>query len=455
MSARILVVDDNPANRKLLEARLTAEYFEVVSASGGFEALEICEQGRCDIVLLDVMMPGMDGFEVCRRLKAGTRTAHLPVVMVTALDQPADRVRGLDAGADDFITKPIDEVHLIARVRSLARLKMVIDELRQRAAAAVALGMPERFDGDKLQGADRGRLLLVEDRASSAYRLQEALAPRFEVVVEANAQEAMFRAAEEAFDVVIVSLGLRDFDALRLAGHIRALERTRHLPILMIADLDDRPRVLRGLELGVNDWLSRPVDRNELLARVRTQLRLKRYAEHLRQQVEQSIELALVDPLTGLNNRRFLENQLNGLIETAKRERQPLALLVFDIDHFKKVNDTYGHDAGDDVLKAFADRLRAIVRRGDLLCRMGGEEFLILMPNVSGAVATKVAERARKAIEEVPFLVQNGAESIVVTTSIGVAERRDGVDPAEIYHRADKALYQAKSDGRNRVAVAA
>jgi two-component system cell cycle response regulator len=455
MTARILVVDDNPANRRLLEARLVAEYFEVVLASSGTEALEICEDGRCDIVLLDVMMPGMDGFEVCRRLKAGPRTTHLPVVLVTALDQPADRVKGLSAGADDFVTKPIDEVHLLARVRSLARLKLVIDELRYRAAATVALGMPQSFDSEKMQGEARGKLLLVEDRASSADRMTQALAPQFDVVLEGNAHEAMFKAAEDDFDVVIVSLGLKDFDALRLASQIRALERTRHLPILMIADLEDRARVLRGLELGVNDWLSRPVDRNELLARVRTQLRLKRYAERLRLQVEHSIELALVDPLTRLNNRRYLESQLASLVEAAKRERKPLAMMVFDIDHFKKVNDTYGHDAGDDVLKAFADRLRAIVRGGDVLCRMGGEEFLILMPNVDSSLATRIAERARKAIEETPFPVRNGADLIAVTTSIGVAERRDGVDPAEIYHRADKALYQAKSDGRNRVGVAA
>ena len=455
MTARILVVDDNPTNRKLLEARLIAEYFEVISASGGAEALEICEEGRCDIVLLDVMMPVMDGFEVCRRLKSGPRTAHLPVVMVTALDQPADWVKGLSAGADDFVTKPIDEIHLLARVRSLARLKMVVDELRHRASATLALGVPEAFDAEKTQGGARGKLLLVEDRASSADRMNQALAAQFDVVVEANAQEAMFKAAEDEFDVVVVSLGLKDFDALRLASQIRALERTRHLPILMIADLDDRPRVLRGLELGVNDWLSRPVDRNELIARVRTQLRLKRYTEYLRHQVEHSIELALVDQLTGLNNRRFLENHLNGLVDAAKRERKPLALMVFDIDHFKNVNDTYGHDAGDDVLKGFADRLRAIIRGGDLLCRMGGEEFVILMPNVNGVVATKIAERARKAIEEVPFEIRNGADSITITTSIGVAERRDGLEPAEIYHRADKALYLAKSEGRNRVAVAA
>ncbi len=134
MSARVLVVDDNPANRRLLEARLNAEYFDVLTASNGTEAIEICQNTQCDIVLLDVMMPDMDGFEVCRRLRSHQATAHLPIIMVTALDQPSDRVRGLEAGADDFLTKPVDEVHLVARVRSLSRLKVVIDEMRERAA---------------------------------------------------------------------------------------------------------------------------------------------------------------------------------------------------------------------------------------------------------------------------------------------------------------------------------
>ena len=133
MTARVLVVDDVPANVKLLEARLSAEYFDVITAMSGSEALAICEKAECDIVLLDVMMPDMDGFEVCRRIKASRSTHHIPVVMVTALDAPSDRLKGLDAGADDFLTKPVSDVALIARVRSLSRLKMMTDELRMRA----------------------------------------------------------------------------------------------------------------------------------------------------------------------------------------------------------------------------------------------------------------------------------------------------------------------------------
>jgi two-component system cell cycle response regulator len=453
MTARVLVVDDIPPNLKLLEARLSAEYFEVLTAANGPEAIEICEKGRCDIVLLDVMMPGMDGLEVCRRLKGQAATAHLPIVLVTALDQPVDRVRGLEAGADDFLTKPIDEIALVARVRSLARLKVTVDELRNRAATTVALGMIAPFASPNADDGKRGRILVVDDRASSAERLAHALDSHHAVNVEADAHEALFRAAEDNVDLIIVSLGLASFDGLRLCSQIRALERTRNLPILAVADLEDRQRVLRGLELGVNDYLTRPVDRNELLARVRTQLRQKRYADSLREKVQQSIELALIDPLTGLNNRRFLENHLATMLDNARMRRTPLTLMILDIDHFKRVNDTYGHDCGDEVLKSFADRLRGIVRGGDLLCRLGGEEFVIVMPNVEISAAARIAERARQAIEQELFVVDVGGRAIPVTTSIGVAERGPDDDTSSLFRRADRALYRAKSEGRNRVSA--
>jgi two-component system cell cycle response regulator len=443
MTARVLIVDDNPANRKLLEVRLNNEYFEVLTATSGADAIALCERGLCDIVLLDVMMPEMDGFEVCRRLKGHIATAHMPILMVTALDQPSDRVKGLEAGADDFLTKPIDEVQLIARVRALARLKTSIDELRSRANTTVALGMIAPFAVPSPEDGKRGRLLIVDDRKNSAERLSHALSAQHIVAVEPNAQEAMFKAAEDNVDVLIISLGLASYDALRLCSQIRAVERTRHLPILLIADVEDRPRVLRGLELGINDWLSRPVDRNELLARVRTQLRQKRYTDSLREKVQQSIELALFDPLTGLNNRRFLENHLSTMLENARIRRAPLTLMILDIDFFKKVNDNYGHDCGDEVLKGFADRLRGIVRTGDLLCRLGGEEFVLVMPNVDIAAAGRIAERARAAIEAEPFVMAGTGQSIPVTASIGLAERRDDADPHQIYRRADQALYRS------------
>ena len=166
MTARVLVVDDILSNVKLLEAKLTAEYFEVVTAFSGQEALDRMEEHEPDIVLLDVMMPGMDGFEVCRRIKSNPKSAHVPVVMVTALDQPADRVAGLEAGADDFLTKPVDDAALFARVRSLVRLKMMTDELRMREATGQNMGLID--PAESLIEADlAGRILIIEDRPES------------------------------------------------------------------------------------------------------------------------------------------------------------------------------------------------------------------------------------------------------------------------------------------------
>ena len=452
MTARVLVVDDVPANVKLLEARLSAEYFDVITAMSGEEALAICERAECDLVLLDAMMPDMDGFEVCRRLKTNPATHHIPVVMVTALDQPSDRVRGLDAGADDFLTKPIPDLALVARVRSLARLKMASDELRMRAVTSRDIGINAPDREAVVDTGRGGRVLLVDDWAASYERIAGVLAEEQSVEVEANPSEALFRAADGNYDLLIVSLNLENFDGLRLCSQVRSLDRTRHVPILAVTEAENDARMVRGLEIGVNDYLMRPIDKNELLARARSQIRKRRYTERLRDNVQTSIEMAITDALTGLSNRRYMENHLGTLMEQAASRGKPLTALVLDIDYFKSVNDTHGHDAGDDVLREFALRIRRSIRGIDLACRYGGEEFVVIMPETDMAVATMVAERLRRRIAADPFVIQQGARTIPVTISIGVAAAQGkGDSAAAILKRADQALYQAKRDGRNRV----
>jgi two-component system cell cycle response regulator len=450
MTARVLVVDDILANVKLLEARLTAEYFDVVSAMNGLEALTVCAEVMPDIVLLDVMMPGMDGFEVCRRIKANPATAHIPVVMVTALDQISDRVKGLEAGADDFLTKPVSDVALVTRVRSLSRLKMLTDELRMRAAASRDRSIEGDFDIDQVVGSAKGRILVVEDRRSTAERLQAMLGSAHAVTLQANPQEALLSAADGAFELVVVSLALANFDALRLCSQLRSLDRTRMLPILLIVDPEDQPRLLRGLEIGVNDYLTRPIDRQELLARVRTQIRRKRYNDHLRDNVQQTIEMAVTDGLTGLHNRRYMSTHLATLTEQAKERGKPLSVLILDIDFFQAINDTHGHDAGDEVLREFADRMRSNVRGIDLCCRYGGEEFVIVMPDTDLNLAQVVAERLRQRVAGDPFVIAGGVKQIDVTISIGLGSL-DGLQDTDeqIMKRADLALYRAKRNGRN------
>ena len=456
MSARVLVVDDVPANVKLLEARLSAEYFDVVTANCGTQALEICQRAECDIVLLDVMMPDIDGFEVCRRLKSDPRTHFIPVVMVTALDSPSDRVRGLDAGADDFLTKPVSDVVLIARVRSLTRLKMMTDELRMRAITSLEIGVqaPEREAiADTGKG---GKILLVDDRPSSYERLAPVLAEEHSVDVEPNPAEALFHAAEGNYDLLIVSLNLENYDGLRLCSQVRSLERTRSVPLLALSDADNNVQLMRGLEIGVNDYLLRPVDKNELLARSRTQIRRRRYTHNLRDSVQNSIEMAITDPLTGLHNRRYLESHIGTLAEQAASRGKPLALMILDIDFFKSVYYTYGHDAGDDVLREFATRIRKSIRGIDLAARYGGEEFVIVMPETDLHVAGIIAERLRRSIASEPFSIEKGTKRIEVTVSVGISVLEEKNGPvADVLKRADQALYRAKHDGRNRVVVSA
>ena len=452
MTARVLVVDDVPANVKLLEARLSAEYFDVSTAYSGAEALALCERAECDIVLLYVMMPDMDGFEFCRKLKSNPVTHHIPVVMVTALDQPSDRVRGLEAGADDFLTKPVTDVALVSRVRSLARLKMVTDELRMRALTSREIGIQDPERDAVTETGRNGRILIVDDRKNSYERIVATLSAEHSVDVEADPAEALFHAAEGNYELVIVSLGLKDFDGLRLCSQIRSLERTRNVPILAVSEADNNARLIRGLEIGVNDYLIRPIDKNEMLARVRTQIKKKRYTERLRDNVQMSIEMAITDALTGLFNRRYMESHLATLVEQAASRGKPLALLVLDIDYFKAINDGHGHDAGDEVLREFSLRIRKSIRNIDLACRYGGEEFVIVMPETDLAVATMVAERIRRRIATEPFAIQQGGRNLEVTISIGIAAiGAAGDTAAAVLKRADTALYRAKRDGRNRV----
>jgi two-component system, cell cycle response regulator len=278
------------------------------------------------------------------------------------------------------------------------------------------------------------------------------LAKEHEVDVQSAPNDALFHAADGNYDLLIVSLGLENFDALRLCSQIRSLERTRNLPILAITEPDNNARMVRGLEIGVNDYLMRPIDKNELLARVRSQVRKRRYTERLRDNVQMSIEMAITDPLTGLFNRRYMESHLSTLLEQAASRGKPLAVLVIDIDYFKSINDSHGHDAGDDVLRDFALRIKRSIRGIDLACRLGGEEFVVVMPETDMAVAAMVAERLRRRIAAESFAIQKGSRTIPVTISIGIAALRGRDDnAASLLKRADQALYRAKRDGRNRV----
>ncbi|PZQ47423.1 MAG: PleD family two-component system response regulator [Micavibrio aeruginosavorus] len=452
MSARVLVVDDILPNVKLLEAKLSSEYYDVLTATNGMEALEKVASQSPDIVLLDVMMPGIDGFEVCRRIKADPATAHIPVVIVTALTDSSDRIKGLEAGADDFLSKPLNDTALMSRVRSLVRLKMTVDEWRVRENTATQLGVGDHNTNAMNEPVEQARVLVIEDQGYESKKFVEALKVDEDIVIIAETGvDAMAKVAQSEYDLLAVSLNLKNEDGLRLCSHLRSSEKTRSTPILMIANEEDMPRIAHGLEIGAHDYILRPVDRNELLARVRTQVRRKRFQQRLRSNFELSLSMALTDSLTGLYNRRYFDVHLQKLLEKNKASNKSMAVLMMDIDHFKSINDTHGHGVGDEILKIFAHRIQDSLRSFDLVARLGGEEFVVILPDVSNEMAYFIGERLRRAIADEPFACSAEGGKVKVTTSIGGIIIPGGTTMAmeEILKHADDALYDAKEGGRN------
>lgn len=449
MSSRILVADDIEANRKVLEAKLEAGFHIVLQARNGLEAIEIAETEQPEIILLDVMMPGLDGYETCRRLKAGALTGHIPVVMVTALSETEDRVRGLEAGAEDFITKPVDDFQLNSRIEALSRYNAVAQELRLRQANGVAVGALDDYETQELSRPIR--IFVMDENPRSAGRTARILRQNGHKVVTFHEAGDAQNLRETGVDIIVLSLSGQSFDPMRICTHFRVSRSTRPISIICAAEAHDQRQAARALAYGASDVIQMPIEPQELIARVRTQARRMRYIEIMRRRVDRGVELSVIDQLTGLYNRRYMNSQLHQWMQRSLIGRSPLSLIAVDIDHFKRVNDTFGHQAGDEVLRQLADRLRVNVRPMDVVCRPGGEEFIIIQPETSGDRAAAAAERIRQAVAGEPFQLEDG-RTISITLSAGVSVL-DGPDdtPSDLFGRADRALYEAKEAGRNRV----
>ncbi len=451
MTGRVLIVDDTLPNLLLLERQLSDEFFDVLTARSGTQALEIAARERPDIILLDVMMPGMDGFEVCRSLKADRALRHIPVVMVTALDQPTARTQALDAGADDFLIKPIRDIELFARVRSLVRLKMLFDELHARELTDDLIGLDSADDMRTAQPVvavvDDGSLAIAE--VMTHLRQQVSLIPL-------APEQARSRLANLPCDLVILGLESGRVDGFRLVAQLRSSRDLRSVPLLSVVDCEDLQPLVRGFELGISDCIKYPTDSLEIMTRVRTLLRRKRLSDQLRANVHLSMRLAITDAVTGVYNRHYMTNHLDTLVKRARVEGRTLSVLMIDIDHFKRMNDIHGHAAGDAALRAVAQRIACNIRGVDMCARYGGEEFVVTMPDTDAAQARDVAERIRSIIAETPFPVTEMI-SEQLTVSMGVASMdgraSDKEDGYQLIARADAMLYAAKRGGRNQIMV--
>lgn len=409
MTARILVVDDVPSNVKLLEARLKAEYYTVIVAHDSEEAIDLVAKQQPDIILLDIMMPKINGFKVCKNLKSTPLTTHIPIIMVTALHDTHDRVQGINAGADDFLTKPIDETALSARIKSLTRLKMVIDELRLRGETnAEICGVAGSSIMDYSNQIFDSNILVVDEDIFQAEQIHNVLKQRFKLINILNdPMEALKVGIEDNYDLIISDMQFSETDGLRLCSEFRSKVETRYTPILILSEDYNKNNLVKALDVGANDYLTVPLDESELIARVNLQVKRKRYQDALRMNLFNNAEMSIKDPLTNCYNRRYFDTHLRNIIKDSVEKNRRLSLMILDIDYFKIVNDDFGHSAGDELLKQIQKRISENIRVTDLLARFGGEEFVVVMPDTNISDAYIVAERIREIIATEPFILSD------------------------------------------------
>ncbi|KPQ08174.1 MAG: two-component system, cell cycle response regulator [Rhodobacteraceae bacterium HLUCCA12] len=454
MSGKILIVDDLAINRIILKVKLAAACHDSLQAACGQDALAAARAQRPKLILLDMMLPDISGIDVCRQIRADPQTRDIPVVIITASSDRTRRLEALAAGADDFLTKPLNEAILLARIRNLLRTRETEAELRLRAATCRELGFSDaggRFDAP-------GRIALIAADPATAMSWRGALAPLvYDRLDLLTPQEALTgadgRAAPDLY-MIAANLGHQG-DGLRLLADLRSRLASRDAAISLVVPAAESETAAMALDLGANDLLTLPFDPQETALRLRLHIQRKRRAEQLRRQVDDGLKLAITDPLTGLFNRRYAMAYLDRMANRTGQAGTPYALMVLDLDRFKSINDRHGHAAGDTVLRSVAERIRATLQPGDLLARIGGEEFLVALPDATAPRARQTADALCDAVASAPIALAGRPEAVCVTVSVGLAMGRAGGCAQEVLFRADSALLSAKAGGRNRVTVGA
>lgn len=449
MSGNILIVDDLETNLKLLEAKLLDEFYIVHTAKSGYEALEVLKNNIIDVILLDCMMPELDGFETCRIIKASPETMHIPVVIVTALTDIDDKVRGLEAGADEFLTKPVDDTALFARLKSLLNMKNIVDELRLRNDTNADLGAPQTKIKYNIANS---KILIVNDDEVQSNNFTEVFQRITKNIRVASSMKEMNEIAS-SFEpnAIVISCQMENVHPARFVVALKTNQKTSNATIIMSSEETNMDIVLKSMDLGACDYILLPLDPNELLARIKTQLQRKYYTDSLRENIDEGINLSIIDPLSGLHNRRYFETHLPNMIKKAKNHQKNLYAMMLDIDEFKSINSQYGHQIGDNAIKEVGKILKHNVKFSNLISRIGGEEFFIGLYNFDPKI-DEYAEELRKKIESLSIKTDD-SESVKLTASIGITKLLQDDSMESLVKRADKALFKAKESGRNRVVI--
>lgn len=435
MAARILIVDDISTNLAILELKLQMEYYEVYKTSNGFDALKLAEKLQPDLIILDVMMPGIDGFETCEKLKANPKTTYIPVLMLTALTDKQDRIKGLKVGADDFLSKPINDQALLSRVRSLVRLKMTMDQWYLRAKISdevCGLGQLTIDDFD----AKHGHLYLFSENNAEISNLKKAMLPDEVIWHEmASKEEAISLFDTHHGDVLILDLNVQKVDPVDLCIQLRTETKTRGIPILALANEDQHDLLNRLFQIGINDYLVRPLDGYEVFLRIRGQVKRWRYHQKLLSINKNVIAGAYIDKSTGLYNYDYAFAHINELLIRMRETQKNFAVLLIEFTNESDLNNR--------ILSNIADILVNTVRSFDLVARNESTSFLIILPQTSLNIAQDIASRVGRKIETFASInkTNNQFLDVVIGTSVSCAEDKN---PDDVINRAKDAQYSPK-----------
>jgi two-component system cell cycle response regulator len=447
MSGTVLILDDMATNRIVLKVKLAQTPNRVVQAATAREALRLAAREAPDLILANTRLDGQGAEPFLRALRRIGTLACVPVLMLQDAACAAERQAMLRAGADDVLVKPVPEALLLARLRNLLRAHHAEAEIAAQAGDAAGFAEP------RAAIALPGRVAIFGTGrvATRALRglLAEATPHRLSCVTPGTT------APPGPQDALLLRIAAGEAEAgLRLLADLKAARDTCQCPALVLLDRAAAPLAVTLLDMGADEVILAPADPGELALRIARQIDRKRRIEALRGRLRSGMAASVRDPLTGAYNRRHALPWLERRLASAAPGRKSLAVMLADLDFFKRVNDMYGHAAGDAVLCAVTERLSAHLREGDLLARIGGEEFLVALPDATPARARRVAERLCDAIRATPVAVPGVAAPIPVTLSIGVTVVQGGPGlPAPdlqcVLEEADRALYAAKARGRN------
>jgi two-component system cell cycle response regulator len=456
MSGKILIVDELATNRIVLKVKLSATPYEVLQAATADEALRLVAREQPDLILSNSRLSGqtVTGFVAALRRIDGA--AATPILMLQTGTSPEDREAALRAGVDDILTKPVSEPLLLARLRNLLRQRHNDPELAlSTSGAAQGAG----FADAQAAFAPPGRIAIIGKSRADALSLRGLIAAQSHHGLDAVTMED--RTPRRPADIYILRIGMTQAeDGLRLLADLKAPRPTRDCPVIALLDAGSGPLAVTLLDMGADDVITGPLDIAEILLRIDNHLTRKRRNEGLRARLLSRLQAAMMDPLTGIYNRRHALPFLQSQIALAQRGGTPLAVMLADFDHFKQVNDSYGHAAGDAVLKTISHSLRGQLRESDMLARIGGEEFLIVLPDTPRDRAQTVAQRLCDMVRDTSVPVPGAEAPLHITISIGVTifQNVPGLPTPEVddlLAEVDRALYLAKAQGRNRASFCA